>query len=1651
MKIMVLNDEVKNETPASDSRVLSRQLGSLALGLMLAIVSAGPAVAGPTGGEVVGGDGSITARGDLTQIDQYTNRISINWDTFDVAANETVRFVQPGSTSVALNTIFDQNPSQIFGTIEANGRVLLINPNGLIFSPTAQVNVAGLVASSLNISTADFMAGNYTFEADGSGGMVLNQGSLQAAPGGFIALLGEAVANEGLMIADAGTIAMGAGTKVALDFDGSGLIYFEVESDVLNNALGVDDAVRNSGSIFADGGQVLLTAAAAQDVYTRAINNEGLIQARRIENRGGVVRLTGNSGNVVSSGSIDATGQGGDGGSIDVTGANVRLASGASVDVSGDMSGGVVHIGGGFNGANPELANSQGTVVEQGAVVAANAGTDGNGGSVAVWSDGTTEFHGHISATGGSEYGDGGFAEVSGAEHIIMTGSANLSAMAGNAGELLIDPGTVTICDDADAGCTQGDPDTFTDAYISNFLDDGVGGGANLTILTSAATDNGPEDINFVDPALSIAWANANALTLTAGGNISLDGTVTAASGTLNLNFGGGGAGSTLDFGSSALGVGTVIATGGAGSDTIVGNATANTFVVTGAANSGTVNGHAFSSVENLTGGAASDSFTFGAAGTLAGTIDGAGGSNSLDVSGAGGGVTVNLATGAATLLNGNAGGGFSNINEFTGDNANDTLIGPNGGATFATSGINDGTVAGVTYTDFANITGGTGADTFNLNHDVTGTVNGGGGGDTINVDEALSGNVAGGAGNDTINLRADVAGTVDGGDDDDTFNLNNGVSIDTLTGGAGGSDRDTLALIDVSPANQTNDWVIDSVDGGTVEGQAFSEMENLTGNGENDVFTFTAALSGTASGGAEDDTFAINDGGSAGTIDGGTQATATGDVVTYVGATGPVTVAIDGFTNVETLTGSGNAGDTLQGTGNADAFTVSGANSGVAGTINFSGFENLDGLAGNDTFTLAAGGSVASISGGADNDTIVGNDGGNVFVVNAANGGTANGTTFANVENLDGGAAGDSFTFVGAGVLDGSVDGAGGASSLDVSAANGAITVSLANNSATPLNGGAAGGFSNIDSFTGDNASDTLIGPNGGATFDTSGTNDGTVAGVTYTDFANITGGTGADTFNLNHDVTGSVNGGDAADSFNLAAGVSIGGSIIGGAGGTDDDELVAIGGVGPNTWTVTSDDTGTLNGQAFSDIENLTGNENVDNFQIDAVVSGTVAGQGDNDVFDFGGSDGSAGFVDGGAGTDAVSFAGRTSGVTVDMANINAVESLTGSALDDTFNINGDEGSSITIAGGGGIDTVAIISSSQITGDLNVSDVDAVSIGADLDVGANNIDLAVDGAITQSGAGGVLTAQSVTTSSVGGQTLDSVTGTFTALNSGSGDISLTNTGDLVIAGISQTGGSVSINTTGALNQTGAVTATAGISLSATGEVTQSDDITITGVGDVSVTTTGGSIVMDEGAVTHSNGGDITYETTGTDADITLATLRTCDDCSAPGSTGDVVVRTSDGDILGYQKPNQDDAHITAASASLIAGGNIGTSEILIKLRKMNPQGDASDSGKPIFLEFSGTANVDSEINIGVAVSEISNLAGLNLSVLAVAGQVTADQAATQEDEKEVDWAAYSEDITLYEINNEGVQLPEQEEVDEFVRIDSDQGATPIAQNRRD
>ncbi|MBW8302838.1 MAG: filamentous hemagglutinin N-terminal domain-containing protein, partial [Brevundimonas sp.] len=173
----------------------------------------------PTGGSVTAGGATITTGPGTMTVNQSTQNTAINWQSFSIGQGGSVVFVQPNSSAVALNRVLGPDASAIFGSLTSNGQVFLINPNGVLFGQGSQVNVGGLVASTLDMTDADFMAGNYRFSG-GGGGAVLNQGTI-IANGGYVALLGGHVSNEGLIQASLGTIALASGEAITLDVAGA--------------------------------------------------------------------------------------------------------------------------------------------------------------------------------------------------------------------------------------------------------------------------------------------------------------------------------------------------------------------------------------------------------------------------------------------------------------------------------------------------------------------------------------------------------------------------------------------------------------------------------------------------------------------------------------------------------------------------------------------------------------------------------------------------------------------------------------------------------------------------------------------------------------------------------------------------------------------------------------------------------------------------------------------------------------------------------------------------------------------------------------------------------------------------------------------------------------------------------------------------------------------------------------------------------------------------------------------------------------------------------------------------------------------------------------------------------------------------------------
>ena len=301
------------------------------LSLSLVAVAAAQALAEPTGGQVVKGQAQInqagTQGGTVTTIKQSTPQVSINWQSFNVGDKERVNFVQPDASSLAINRILGSQGSSIQGNINANGQVWLINPNGIVFGKNAQVNVGGLVATTLDTANPGSLTGTQRFSGN-STAAVTNSGLLNASEGGYVALLGHRVSNQGEINAPAGMVAMGAGSAVDLQFNNNQLLGVQVYESLL------DAMSENGGVIRADAGQVLLKAGAQGSLLRSAVNNTGVIQARTVRKQGGKIVLVSGmkTGNTKIDGKLDASApETGDGGFIETSGYTVQVEDTANI------------------------------------------------------------------------------------------------------------------------------------------------------------------------------------------------------------------------------------------------------------------------------------------------------------------------------------------------------------------------------------------------------------------------------------------------------------------------------------------------------------------------------------------------------------------------------------------------------------------------------------------------------------------------------------------------------------------------------------------------------------------------------------------------------------------------------------------------------------------------------------------------------------------------------------------------------------------------------------------------------------------------------------------------------------------------------------------------------------------------------------------------------------------------------------------------------------------------------------------------------------------------------------------------------------------------------------------------------------------------
>ncbi len=409
----------------------------------------------PTGGTVQAGSATIdSTSSQLMTIYQTTEKAIIDWQTFSIESAEHVDF-QLSQGGVTLNRITGDDPSNIFGKLTSNGDLWLINPNGILFGASAQVDVHGLIATTSDISNTDFMNGNYNFGIPSSlSATVVNQGSITAAEGGLVALVAPGVQNSGIITARLGKVSLVSGITFTVDLYGDQLINLGVDSQVMGQVTGMDgqvltSLVSNSGSIFADGGLVRLDVNAAQNIVDRVINMDGIIQARSVVEKNGQIILSGgDAGEVSVTGTLDASGygEGETGGTVHVLGEMLSFDGYGIIDVSGDLGGGTLLFGGDYQGQG-SVPNATDVYVGSDTQTFADAVTSGNGGKVIFWADRRMRFYGIVKGRGGQYFGDGGLVEVSGKEELYFDGSVDTTAANGKTGTLLLDPDSIFVED----------------------------------------------------------------------------------------------------------------------------------------------------------------------------------------------------------------------------------------------------------------------------------------------------------------------------------------------------------------------------------------------------------------------------------------------------------------------------------------------------------------------------------------------------------------------------------------------------------------------------------------------------------------------------------------------------------------------------------------------------------------------------------------------------------------------------------------------------------------------------------------------------------------------------------------------------------------------------------------------------------------------------------------------------------------------------------------------------------------------------------------------------------------------------------------------------------------------------------------------------
>lgn len=440
-----------------------------------------------------------------------TNHSVINYSSFSVPGGSLTEIRQPSDLSTSIGRVTGATRSEIFGTLLSNGRLVLVNPSGIVFGPASQVDTAAFTASTLSLGQDDAIAGRMLFS--GGDQALAVQGRIVGRSGDVVLIAPQVQVHAGtpqqpVLVQSQGATVLAAGQQVEITGRGLEGIRMQVQAPA-NQAV-------NLGHLQGD----------AVAIFAGTLKHSGQATAHALSTEGGKVVLKAAGDNLVS-GTVTAQRADGRGGSIDVLGERVGLQAGALLQASGPNGGGQVRVGGGFQGRDAGVPNARTTTVDAQARIAADATAQGDGGRVIVWSDEHTRMAGQVSARGGAAGGNGGFAEVSGKKYLEYTGRADLRAPRGRFGTLLLDPEYLDIVDGAVGGSTT---NTITDADLSSQLND-----ASVQLSTTTSTASSGGGMIKLHAGADVGWSTGTTLSLVAGGGVEIFGALNGANGHVDL------------------------------------------------------------------------------------------------------------------------------------------------------------------------------------------------------------------------------------------------------------------------------------------------------------------------------------------------------------------------------------------------------------------------------------------------------------------------------------------------------------------------------------------------------------------------------------------------------------------------------------------------------------------------------------------------------------------------------------------------------------------------------------------------------------------------------------------------------------------------------------------------------------------------------------------------------------------------------------------------------------------------------------------------------------------------------------------------------------------------------------------------------------